>query len=550
MSPRLFAFLGLGVFALGGTLVSVSAGGLVAPEKPTLSTDLLPWSRDTSATFQFSGSAETVSFICRLDSGGAGWAPCSAPVLYPSLSEGSHSFQVRALDSSGDQSPPSSFGWTVDLTAPAIPADIVAEAASPSGAIVVFAANDNLDPSPRLDCTHASGGTFPLGVTTVTCTATDAAGNVSPSATFAVTVEDSTAPTLEPHADVIAAQQSPLGAVVNYSLPVVHDAADPSPVVQCDPVPGAVFPIGATEVTCVASDASGQTSPGTTFEVIVQAGATPAKPGIAANVPHLTNRPDAAFQLTVEPGATAECRLGGPFGPGSFTPCSSETSQSYSDLEDGAYLFTVQVTNAIGNVSQGSYAWTVDLTAPLAVVGFTARAGDRMVNLAWTKPIDIDYDRVRIWRKRPTATAWQRVADRVNSASFIDRTVVNHVRYRYRILSLDKAGNASTTAEALAWPSPIFSPQYDAIVHAPPLVDWRSVRKATYYNMQVWRNGRKLLSVWPLRSRYQLRSRWTFRGRQHMLSDGRVTVYVWAGFGSKAAVRYGPLLGRTMFRIG
>ena len=170
--------------------------------------------------------------------------------------------------------------------------------------------------------------------------------------------------------------------------------------------------------------------------------------------------------------------------------------------------------------------------------------------VAWTKPIDIDYDRVRIWRKRAGATAWKRVADRVSASSFTDRTVVNHVRYRYRIRSLDKAGNASTTAEALAWPSPIISPQYDAIVHAPPLVDWRSVRKATYYNMQVWRNGRKLLSVWPLRSRYQLRSRWTFRGRQHMLSDGRVTVYVWAGFGSKAAVRYGPLLGRTMFRIG
>jgi hypothetical protein len=550
MSCRLFALLALGVFALGGTLVPVSGGGLVAPEKPTLSTGLLPWTHDTSATFQFSGSAETAGFICRLDSGAAGWVPCTAPVSYSSLSEGSHSFQVRGVDSSGDESPPSSFGWTIDVTAPATPADTVAEATSPSGAIVVFEANDNLDPSPRLDCTRASGGAFPLGITSVTCTATDAAGNVSPSGTFTVTVRDSTAPTLGPHADVVSAQQSPLGAVVNFALPVAHDAADPSPVVQCDSLPGAVFPIGETRVTCTATDNSGLTSRTTTFSVIVQAGAAPAKPGIAANVPHLTNRPDAAFELSVEPGTTAECRLDGPLGLGSFAPCSSGTARSYSGLVDGAYLFTVQVTNAIGNFSQASYAWTVDLPAPAGVVRFRARGGDRMVNRAWTKPIDIDYDRVRIWRKRAGATAWKRVADRVSASSFTDRTVVNHVRYRYRIRSLDKAGNASTTAEALAWPSPIFSPQYDAIVHSPPLVDWKSVRNATYYNMQVWRNGRKLLSVWPLRSRYQLRARWTFRGTQHMLSNGRVTVYVWAGFGPKAAVRYGPLLGRTTFRIG
>ena len=84
--------------------------------------------------------------------------------------------------------------------------------------------------------------------------------------------------------------------------------------------------------------------------------------------------------------------------------------------------------------------------------------------------------------------------------------------YRYRIASLDLAGNVSALGEVTAWPSPFLAPGYREVVHAAPLVDWRSVRQATYYNMQLWRNGRKILSVWPARSQYRLRSSWTFHG--------------------------------------
>lgn len=539
----------LAAIGLAGAL-SASAGGIVAPERPTLWTDLQPWTTATSATFNFSGSSGTASFICRLDSGAAGWAPCTSPVSYDSLREGEHAFQVRALDGSEDESPPSTFEWTIDLTPPSLPGDVLAEATAPSGAVVVFAALDNLDPEPRLDCTPASASIFPLGTTTVSCTATDAAGNTSPTGTFAVTVRDTTPPTLAPHADVIAAQQSQQGAAVGYALPVAQDAADPSPAVVCDPPSGSTFPLGVTEVTCTATDAAGLTSAPTTFDVVVQAGPAPAVPAIVADVPRLTNRSDASFRVDVDADVTAECRLDGPLGPGSFGPCSGDSPQVYSGLVDGSYLFTVQVTNAIGNRRQASYAWTVDLTPPAAVVGFAARAGNRVVRLSWAKPADADYDRVRIWRKRGGSTTWRRLADRVTASSFADRKVANHVTYRYRVATLDRARNVATPVEAAARPSPILSPAWGAVVHRPPLVDWTSVRRATYYNMQVWREGRKILSVWPLRSRYQLRSTWTFRGKRYSLAEGRVTVYVWPGFGSKAAARYGGLLGWTSFRIG
>ena len=58
------------------------------------------------------------------------------------------------------------------------------------------------------------------------------------------------------------------------------------------------------------------------------------------------------------------------------------------------------------------------------------------------------------------------------------------------------------------------------------------------------------MSGWPTRSQYRLRSSWTFHGKRQLLAGGPVTVYVWAGFGPKAAVRYGPLYGRTTFTLG
>jgi X-Pro dipeptidyl-peptidase len=79
-----------------------------------------------------------------------------------------------------------------DNVAPAetVPADIVATAADSTGAVVTYPApgvTDDVDPSPTATCDPASGSRFPIGVTTVTCTARDASGNTT-TKTFTVTV--------------------------------------------------------------------------------------------------------------------------------------------------------------------------------------------------------------------------------------------------------------------------------------------------------------------------------------------------------------------------
>jgi hypothetical protein len=255
----------------------------------------------------------------------------------------------------------------------------------------------------------------------------------------------------------------------------VLDAGDPSPVVECSPASGSVFPIGETVVTCAAVDAFGNESTPVMFRVIVQEGPTPVKPTLAAHGPRLTKSVSASFDFSVEKGATVRCKLAGPGGPGSFVPCASQSSQTYTALGEGAYLFTVQATNAIGNVSQASYGWTIDLSKPAAVSRFRTRAADGRVRLTWTKPIDADYARVKIWRKRSGGRSWKLLATRVSAGPLVDRSPRNDKVYRYRIRSFDAAGNASVASDASGRPSKIVSPAYGAVLARPPLIDWKSV---------------------------------------------------------------------------
>ena len=79
----------------------------------------------------------------------------------------------------------------VDRDGPVItvPSDITVDATSSSGAVVSFVVSgyDNKDGNVSVSCSHSSGYTFPVGSTTVTCTAADLAGNDS-TARFTVNV--------------------------------------------------------------------------------------------------------------------------------------------------------------------------------------------------------------------------------------------------------------------------------------------------------------------------------------------------------------------------
>ena len=70
-----------------------------------------------------------------------------------------------------------------------LPGPLPVDATSPAGVPMTFhvSATDDVDPSPTVTCLPASGATFPIGTSTVTCTASDASGNTT-TGSFTVTV--------------------------------------------------------------------------------------------------------------------------------------------------------------------------------------------------------------------------------------------------------------------------------------------------------------------------------------------------------------------------
>ncbi|MFP5452315.1 MAG: M4 family metallopeptidase, partial [Thermoleophilia bacterium] len=71
----------------------------------------------TSTTVSFEGNEAGATFACSLD--GAAFVPCSSPRQSTSLTEGPHTFEVRATDAAGNtDASPASVSFTVDLTAP------------------------------------------------------------------------------------------------------------------------------------------------------------------------------------------------------------------------------------------------------------------------------------------------------------------------------------------------------------------------------------------------------------------------------------------------
>lgn len=180
-----------------------------------------------------------------------------------------------ASDKSGNKAE-AKFTVTVqDTTPPVIKAhaDETAEATSASGAAVTYtnpATSDLVDGAGTATCTPVSGSVFSLGTTTVTCNATDKAGNKATATTFSVIVKDTTPPVIATHADETAFAAGLSGAIVNYAPPATSDIVDGAGMASCLPASGSTFGLGTTTVTCNATDKAGnKTTPPTSFKIAV-----------------------------------------------------------------------------------------------------------------------------------------------------------------------------------------------------------------------------------------------------------------------------------------
>jgi uncharacterized repeat protein (TIGR01451 family) len=198
----------------------------------------------------------------------------------------------------------------VDTTAPSItcPSNITANADSGQcSAVVNFAASatDNCDASPTVVCTPASGSSFPVGLTAVNCTATDASSN-SNSCSFNVTVSDTEAPTATCPVSIVTNVASGVtSAILTYTATASDNC--PGATIECTPASGSSFSLGTTTVNCTATDASSNTG-GCSFNVTV-AGPEPVPP--VAICVDVTNSANASCEANV----TAEDVDNGSFDP-------------------------------------------------------------------------------------------------------------------------------------------------------------------------------------------------------------------------------------------
>ncbi len=180
------------------------------PPSTTITANPTNPSASTTAGFSFTGNdgsgTGVASFQCQLD--GGGFSTCTSPQTYTGLSQGSHTFQVRAVDGAGNVDPrPASFTWVIDTIVP--DTTITANPTNPSASANASFSFTGSDPGgsgvASFQCQIDGGGfsacTSPRTYTgladgshTFQVRAIDATGNVDPTPASFTWVIDATGP--------------------------------------------------------------------------------------------------------------------------------------------------------------------------------------------------------------------------------------------------------------------------------------------------------------------------------------------------------------------
>ena len=274
----------------------------------------------------------------------------SPPGPFP---KGTNVVTLRVVDNAGASDTCSATIIVADIIPPAIncPANIVTNVPpGQTNAVVNYpspAVGDNC-PGVTTNCTPPSGSVFPLGVTTVTCTATDSSGN-SNTCSFTVTVAATNTPPVALCRNVTTNANASCQANVPAAA-VDNGSSDPDGnIVSRTLNPPGPYPKGTNQVTLTVVDNLGG-SASCTANIIV-ADTTPPTITCPANI--VTNVPAGQTNAVVNfarPAVTENCP------PATTTNC---TPPSGSVFPLGVTTVTCTATDSSGNSNTCSFTVTV-----------------------------------------------------------------------------------------------------------------------------------------------------------------------------------------------
>jgi len=285
------------------------------PPTPTAVIDSKPasFTNSTEAEFSFHANSEATGFECRLDLGSYEGCTAGAKIDYPGpLTEGNHSFRVRASNANGVGTP-ASYSWTVDLTPPT--ASISSHPLDPSPGNSASFRYLSKDGGSKFECRLSPpGGSFQAcntqpqvysgladGDYQFEVRAIDSAGNVQSVPTvFAWTVDNSLLDETPPETSILSKPPDPS---TSPTASFTYGSNEPSSTFQCKLDGGNFSGCPSEGITY-----SGLTEGPHSFEVR------------AVDASHNIDPTPAGYSFTIAFAGTAPASTGAPAGPGGRAP--------------------------------------------------------------------------------------------------------------------------------------------------------------------------------------------------------------------------------------
>ena len=422
----------------------------VAPDT-TISSGPAGITYDRTPSFSFPYTDGALSHECRVDD--EPFAPCSSPTTTDPLSDGEHTFEVRGIDGGGNVDPtPAKRTFTIDTEIfrtgiTSGPSGLTADA-TPTFSFATPDPNSTFEcriaPAPFEDCT--SPYTAPEqsdGDHTFEVRATDAYGNLEPTAASRTFTVDSIAPDT-------TIDSGPTGTIDDQTPTFGFSSPEASATLECrvddadfgpcaSPYTTAPLGNGSHTFQARASDAAGNTdaTPASrTFTVSVDD--TAPKTKIDSGPADITNQTNATFTFSADEPATFECKLDA----GAYASCDS--GDTFGPLDNGTHTFAVRATDEAGNIDPvpATRSWIVDTTPPKTTI--TKHPGSLSLSRKATLEF-VSSEGSSTFQCRLDDSTWQACT----SPHIL--TSLRSGKHAFSVRAIDPAGNTDPTPASVNW---------------------------------------------------------------------------------------------------